>query len=362
MKGGYIVTEAIYKVGDILEIVKMYGMFPGSDKTRCLVLKCIHPGYEFIIYSLLIYKSDDSFTVMGINQKEIICSARKVGHIDISKLLSDDESAEPDYAMFFTAATIAQAADLRNELDKIKKENVELKAENKTLLDKNEVLKRENEELRGYNEKLDQALLKSKEKADFRFDRITFLTHKVDELENVSKKLQANLAEETLKRKQAEAELNEKAEELDKVYHSDIVCENNKLRNENKILNEIVNDFKSTCANCEARSENEKLKTENRENKRLNNENKNLKAMNDELRSSWIDCCTSCKQTEENKKLMDENAKLSLKLHDANEKIRKLEEENGKLAQKISCADNLLAEAANRLYQGRAHLNISAHN
>ena len=84
--------------------------------------------------------------------------------------------------------------------------------------------------------------------------------------------------------------------------------------------------------------------------------------MNDELKSSWIDCCTSCKQTEENKKLMDENAKLSLKLHDADEKTRKLEEENGKLTQKISCADNLLAEAANRLYQGRAQLNISAHN
>ena len=44
------------------------------------------------------------------------------------------------------------------------------------------------------------------------------------------------------------------------------------------------------------------------------------------------------------------------------EKTYKLEEENAKLAQKISCADKLLAEAANRLYQGRAHLNITAHN
>lgn len=162
-------TEAIYKVGDILEIVKKYGMFPGSDKTRCLVLKCMHPGYEFIVYNLLIHKSDDSFTVMGINQKELICSAKKVGHIDISKLLSDDEeNAELDYGLFFAAVTLAQAADLRNELDKIKKENEELKAENKELID---------------------TLSASEAKAHTRLNRITFLMHKVDELENARDKL-----------------------------------------------------------------------------------------------------------------------------------------------------------------------------
>ena len=74
--------------------------------------------------------------------------------------------------------------------------------------------------------------------------------------------------------------------------------------------------------------------------------------------------------------LKDENAYLTYKLRDTEaqrdkvknerddieEKTRKLEEENEKLMQKISCADKLLAEAANRLYQGRAHLNITAHN
>ena len=74
--------------------------------------------------------------------------------------------------------------------------------------------------------------------------------------------------------------------------------------------------------------------------------------------------------------LKDENAYLTYKLRDTEaqrdkvknerddieEKTRKLEEENKKLMQKISCADKLLAEAANRLYQGRAHLNITAHN
>lgn len=78
----------------------------------------------------------------------------------------------------------------------------------------------------------------------------------------------------------------------------------------------------------------------------------------------------------ENVDLKNENAFLTHKLREAEaqrdkvknerddieEKTRKLEEENEKLMQKISCADKLLAEAANRLYQGRAHLNITAHN
>lgn len=154
-------AEAIYKVGDILEIEKMYGMLPSNVKTRCLVLKCIHPGYEFIIYSLLIYKSDESFTIMGLNQKELFRSARKVGHVDISSFLGDKESMEPDYAMFFTAATVAQAADLRYENEKLKAENKALsdtlsksEAKAQSRLDRNEVLKRENEELREANEKL----------------------------------------------------------------------------------------------------------------------------------------------------------------------------------------------------------------
>lgn len=196
-------AEAIYKIGDILELdgnasfPRQFGMFPKDTKIRCMVLKHIKPGCEFIIYTLLVYKIDGSFDTVGINQKDLVTAAKRVGHIDISSFLSNEESTEPDYALFFAAATLAQAADLRNENEKLK----------------------------------------------------------------------ANLAEETLKRKQTEAELEEKTEELDGIYHSDMVCENNKLRDENR-----------------------------------------------------------------------------------------------KLAQKISCADKLLAEAANRLYQGRAQLNISAHN
>lgn len=162
-------TEAIYKVGDILEIVSQFGMFSSDKKSRCLVLKCIKPGYEFIIYTLLVLKTDNSFAVTGVNQKDIIWAAKRVGHIDISKLLSDDEeNTEPDYAMFFTAATIAQAADLKNENEKLKAENKALsdtlsksEAKAQSRLDRNEVLKRENEELSGYNKKLEQALSKS---------------------------------------------------------------------------------------------------------------------------------------------------------------------------------------------------------
>ena len=247
-------SEAIYKIGDILELdgnasfPRQFGMFPKDTKIRCMVLKHIKPGYEFVIYTLLVYKIDGSFDTVGINQKDLVTAAKRVGHIDISSFLSNEESTEPDYALFFAAATLAQAADLRNENEKLK----------------------------------------------------------------------ANLAEETLKRKQAEAEPNEKAEELDRVYHSDIVCENNKLRDENRILNEIVNGFKSTCNNCEARSENEALKRESEE----------LRGYIKELEQA----------------------------------LSKSKKENEELTQKISCADKLLAEAANRLYQGRAQLNISAHN
>lgn len=78
----------------------------------------------------------------------------------------------------------------------------------------------------------------------------------------------------------------------------------------------------------------------------------------------------------ENADLKNENAFLTHKLREAEaqrdkvknerddieEKTRKLEEEIEKLMQKISCADKLLAEAADRLYKGRAHFDITAHN
>lgn len=235
-------AEAFYKVGDILELdgnasfPRQFGMFPKDAKIRCMVLKCIKPGYEFIIYTLLVYKIDGSFDTVGINQKDIAIAAKRVGHIDISSFLSDEESSEPDYAMFFTAAAIAQAADLRNELDKIKKENEELKAENKKQKVERDEANREISRLRTV---------------------IGGLNDVIDDLHTST------------------VEISNSFSSLTAVLQTDDILEGvNKLKNENKRLNE----------------------------------------------------------------------------------------ENGKLEQKISCADKLLAEAANRLYQGRAHLNISAHN
>ena len=310
-------AEAFYKVGDILELdgnasfPRQFGMFPKDAKIRCMVLKCIRPGYEFIIYTLLVYKIDGSFDTFGINQKDIAIAAKRVGYIDISSFLSDEESTEPDYAMFFTAATIAQAADLRQELAGTYKENKMLKNEN-------EVLKRESQELRGYNKELEQALSKSEAKAQSRLDEIASLMRKVDELENTSKK--------------RKAECDEASHEIDRLRTvvgglNDVIDDLNTSKSE---ISDLFYSLKNALQTNDILEGVNKLK---KENERLSNENENLKAMNDELRSS-----------------------------ESSEKIRKLEEENGKLAQKISCADKLLAEAANRLYQGRAHLNISAHN
>lgn len=317
-------TEAIYKVGDVLEFKNSFGFPANMDSIpgplRALVIR-VDGAYEYIVYRLLMFSKEcNNFINRYVSalQKDIITGAKKIGHIDISLLRFEEKEQEgPDYAMFFTAATLAQAADLRNE-------NKKLKAENKALSDTLSKSEADNAMLKSQITCMEGRIESLVQKRDQLDADNRYLSAKVEHLKfgNDRKNgkigsLQANLAEETLKRKQAEAELNEKAEELDKVYHSDIVCENNKLRNENKILNEIMNDLKSSCDNCEARSENEVLKRENEE----------LRGYNKELEQA----------------------------------LSKLKEENGKLAQKISCADNLLAEAANRLYQGRAHLNITAH-
>lgn len=71
----------------------------------------------------------------------------------------------------------------------------------------------------------------------------------------------------------------------------------------------------------------------------------------------------------ENADLKNENAFLTHKLREAEAQRNKvknerddLEKEIEKLMQKISCADKLLAEAADRLYKGRAHFDMTAHN
>lgn len=134
-------TEATYKVGDILEfatiVPRQFGLRTGP--VRGLVIKINNPGYEYLSYRLLVSEPMDGTEDMMIYvvfEKDIVSAAKKIGHIDISGFLNNGENNEPDYVFFFAAATLAQAADLRNELDKIKNENEKLKAENKDLHEK----------------------------------------------------------------------------------------------------------------------------------------------------------------------------------------------------------------------------------
>ena len=127
-------TEAIYKVGDILEF-KSSQYFPAcmyniSGPFRALIIRVDDPDYEYVTYRLLLFSKECNNFInryMSILQKDIITSAKRIGHIDISLLRYEEKGQEePDYAMFFTAATLAQAADLKNENEKLKAENKDL--------------------------------------------------------------------------------------------------------------------------------------------------------------------------------------------------------------------------------------------
>lgn len=134
-------TETIYKVGDILEFESSQ-YFPTYTNNipgpfRALILRVDDSGHEYVSYRLLMFSKEcNNFfnRYMSALQKDIITDAKQIGHIDISLLRFEEKGQEePDYVMFFTAATIAQAAALRNELDKIKKENERLRADNEKL-------------------------------------------------------------------------------------------------------------------------------------------------------------------------------------------------------------------------------------
>lgn len=130
-----MITEAIYKVGDVLEFKSSHYfpecMYNISGPFRALIIRVDDLGYEFVAsYRLLLFSKECNNFInryMSILQKDIITYAKRIGHIDISLLRYEEkEQEEPDYAMFFTAATIAQAADLKNENEKLKAENKDL--------------------------------------------------------------------------------------------------------------------------------------------------------------------------------------------------------------------------------------------
>ena len=199
-------TEAIYKVGDILEFTEVVPSQFGSRTcpVRGLVIKISNPGYEYLFYRLLVSGPMDGTNDMMIyvvTEKDILHAAKRIGHVDISALMFM-ENDEPDYLMMFSSIMTMQCADLRQQNEKLKvelaketlkriqagakceekvkeneslsNENKNLKAmndelrsswiecctsckqteENKKLEAENEPLKRENEELRAANKKL----------------------------------------------------------------------------------------------------------------------------------------------------------------------------------------------------------------
>ena len=214
--------EPVYKIGDILEfteiIPRQFGL--RSSPLRGLIIKISDPGYEYISYRLLLHGNAGFANDMTIScawEKDILTCAKRIGHIDISMLVFK-ENNEPDYQTMMMAATIMHSANLGNELDKVKEENEKLKTNNKELL---------------------EALSDSEKKANSRVDRITFLMHKVDDLESEKEKL--------------EKELNEKKRELKWVYDSDTMSKVVELMRKNDELQKDIVKLKD---------DNHKLETE----------------------------------------------------------------------------------------------------
>lgn len=214
--------EPVYKIGDLLEftevVPRQFGLL--SRPVRGLIVNISDPGYEYISYRLLLYGNAGCARIMTIScalEKDILTCAKRIGHIDISMLMFK-ENNEPDYQTMMMAATIMHSANLGNELDKVKEENEKLKTNNKELL---------------------EALSDSEKKANSRVDRITFLMHKVDDLESEKEKL--------------EKELNEKKQELKWVYDSDNMSKIVELMRKNDELQKDIVKLKD---------DNHKLETE----------------------------------------------------------------------------------------------------
>ena len=169
----------IYKIGDVL--VAKTDNCPKMDDVRDVWIiavlrheklvgqKCEE---EWIEYETVVTSTHRGYRhVRWYDEKDLIKDYKRIGHNDISEFVPEEveklkitkkdleeakevseayrnafdtlraesldrdnkilqEQEEPDYAMLFGAAAIAQAVDLRNELDKVKKENEELKAKN----------------------------------------------------------------------------------------------------------------------------------------------------------------------------------------------------------------------------------------
>ena len=316
-------TEAIYKVGDILEFTEVvqrkFGLWAGP--TRGLVVKINDLGYEYLSYRLLLSGSIGDSRDMALHwafEKDIVSAAKRVGHIDISALMFM-ENDEPDYEKMVTAYACVESANLR-------KANIEL---NKKLNDNAEQiyqLRKENEDFKTSNKELSESLSNSEMKAHSRLNEISFLVRKVNELESANNDLKA--------------ELDEKAEELKKVYSTDLTCEINRLMEAS-----------------------EKLSAEN---EHLSNENRDLNALNDELRKSIPEYNElvlkhyAC--TEKVKKLEAENEPLKRENEELRAANEKLAEANARYLQSMTCAKKQMTEAAKRICEAEEHIDVAVCN
>ena len=370
-------TEAIYKVGDILEftevVPRQFGLWAGP--VRGLVIKISDFGYEYLSYRLLLSGTagtTKNMTLCYAFEKDIIPVAKRIGHIDISALMFM-ENDEPDYENLRKSLaeetlkriqTEAEREEKAKENERLSYENSDLKAlndelrksipeynklilkysactekikkledENKALsdslskleakaqsrLDRNEVLKRENEEVRGYNKKLEQALSKSEEKAHSRLDEISFLTREVNELENVRDKLKT---------------------ERDEANH-----EIDRLRTVVGELNDVINDL--NASKSEFSDLFYSLKIVLQTNDILEGVNK-LKNENERLSNAqrYLD-------------LSNENRELKAEYFACTEKIKELENENARYWQSMTCAEKQMTEATKRIHAAMEHLDVA---
>ena len=91
-------SEAIYKVGDVLKfdgrgVVPMeFGSInPPNLPFNALILRVVHPRPEFYIYTV-VYKDPviAAMKVVAVNQKDLLWSAKRIGHIDLDPFLDEN--------------------------------------------------------------------------------------------------------------------------------------------------------------------------------------------------------------------------------------------------------------------------------
>ena len=88
-------SKAIYKVGDVLTfdgrgIVPME-FLSAKSPFNALILRAIHPGPEFYIYTV-VYEdpATAAMKVVAVNQKDLLWSAKRIGHIDLDPFLNEN--------------------------------------------------------------------------------------------------------------------------------------------------------------------------------------------------------------------------------------------------------------------------------